>query len=750
MAVIPKQVVGGIATRLLPESRILNVVLEGGADGTGAPVDTGHLDRSGLAEFLQLGRVLSVTIAVHGSHHLAVVEATEPGEVEVWLRCSVAICGNHPEPIADLVPARSEAIVQRILELVEVADRRVGGGAGGRRSGRADLPSVRVPPAAARRRRRGTAEPAPVEPDPIDADEVDYGEWFGDEDERGDVPPLGSAEPPDPGRPEELRDLVDPPLRWGPGFDRLDSAVARVATGADQLADLLPDVDACTVRSHGRRLAQQLPTLRARNAPAPGGERDWIAGQLQVAEPPQRSLVELWDGLDRPDRESVCAAVEGGLVLFDGSSGSAAPWCETAARLLDAAARDVPPTVRTRVGDPVELVASAASALATRSFTGQVPGRDVTGVDLWFAVGAGMAELAARGPLIGANEHGELPAGGLVVVVGDVELRRRFLDAVELGADQRPTVRVVAEVPSGPHLAALATTRGSAPVLLNSPSARSPFAARASLPHLRRTPDPEGEARRVAERWAAITPVGRDGWWEAMPHTYLPALLHGLMLENVPDLCAGSVVPAIDEDRLEDLQRVCRHAGRHDVADRLAGIIEPGVHSTTKASVRLTISAALPQDPPASNPALDPARLGRRAVVLPGDAVAVRHAATDLAELGCDVLWDDVGALDRGALWCSRHPGALTVLGYPTLAAVDLPADVLRSATVVGLHGCGDLSPLAGRTVEVDPGEAALVRQGTITLAEPVDRLLGSAVAEVHRDAFVRRCTRIVRDRRVA
>ncbi len=723
MAVIPKRVVGGISTRLHQNSRIVTVVL----DDDGSSIETDHLDRGDLIRALQGRRVASLVVAPQGSAHLAVVEAAQPGRVRVRLRCRGWMCGDHGRPSDETLPARSEVIVEQIAALIREADCRVAGRAG--------------------RRGRWQDVPAWVEPVDIEEGDEDYGEWTAGVGSGTEVPVshVDDAAPADGLRSDELEDLVDPPLCWGPRFDRLRDAVARVAAGTDHLADLLPDADACTVRSHGRRLAAGLAGLRVSDGPLPGAERRWIAEQLRVPGVPERPIADVWADLGTPDRASIYTAVEGVLALFDGTSGSAAPWCHSAVELLDAAAPDVPPTVRGRVEDPLELVASAASALAARAVGGQVPGRDITGVDLWFAAGGAVAEFAARGPIIGANEHGELAATGLVVVVGDRELRHRFIDAVELGADQRPTVRVVQQVRSGPHLAALATTRGSRPVLLNSASARSPFAVTASLPHLRHSADVEQESRRVAERWASITPVGRDGWWESMPHTYLPALLHALMLEGADGLCAGSVVPTIDEERLEELQGVCRRAGRHDVADRLSGIVEYGIAGSTKASVRISISAAVPQDPPPCDRVLDRERLHRRAVILPGDAVATMHAATDLAEMGCDVLWDDVDPLDRGVHWCARHPGALTILGYPTLSAVDLPADVLRSATVVGLHGCGDLSPLTGRSVEVDPTEAALVRRGTLTMADPVHRLLATTVTDAHRDAFVRSCARLVR-----
>jgi hypothetical protein len=89
------------------------------------------------------------------------------------------------------------------------------------------------------------------------------------------------------------------------------------------------------------------------------------------------------------------------------------------------------------------------------------------------------------------------------------------------------------------------------------------------------------------------------------------------------------------------------------------------------------------------------------------------------------------------------------VLGYPNLTSVQLPFDVLRSATVVGLPGSGDLSPIGGRSVEVESGEAALVTDGTLTLCTPVDHLLGPQIGVAYRDAFTRITTRVVRDRLV-
>lgn len=739
MAVIPKQVVKAIATRLRPDSRILTVVAD-----DGSVVDENLLDRLDLDLALLGRRVESLVVGRPGGWHQAVVEAVEPGLVSVWLRCSGWSCGDHDHLSDHAVPARSEAIVERIGQLTRAADQRVRRGALLR---------------ARRRRSRRPAWTDPVDhhdPDELD-DELDDavddavdGETDGDAGAGGaarveePVVAIDKLAPVDGFLREDLDDLTDPPLCWGPRFGNLERAVARVANGSDLLADLLPDVDTCTVRSHGRRIEAGLPAMRSSDAPAPGLERQWLAEQLRVPDAPHHPIADTWQSLSPAERDMVQDAVATALALFDGRVGAAAPWCEMAVELLDGAAADVPASVRTRVGDPIELLASASVALAVRSTDGAVPGRDVTGMDLWFAAGGELAELGARGPVLGANDHGDLPATGLVIVVGDERHRRPFMDAIELGADQRPTVRIVRHPTSGPHLAALATTRGSRPVLLNSSAARSPFAIRASLPHLRRSADVEQEAQRVAQRWLALMPGGRDDWWEALPSTYLPALLLALLLDGQDDLCAGRVMDAVDEDRIVELQDVCRRSGRQDVADRLSGMVEVGIAGQTRASIRVLIASSVPRDPPPVGPVVDPTRLGRRAVILPEDAVAVDHAVTDLAEAGCDVLWDDVRRLDRGALWCARRPGLLTVLGYPTLSSVNLPGDLITASTVIGLHGCGDLTPLAGRTVEVDPTEAALFRGGTLTLVDPVHHLLEPTVAGAHRDAVVRSTVRMV------
>lgn len=559
---------------------------------------------------------------------------------------------------------------------------------------------------------------------------------------RPSAPPADSAS-----RMVGLADLLSPPASWGPQLDVLRRVLSDVAAGRDLLADLL-DVDEFHVRGVARELAGELDDLRMRELPSPGREREWIAERFDRMRAQELGLADHWSTVSDQDRDAAAMAVENATWLFCGRPVTGVDWCATAARLLDESAGDVPASVRCRITEPLELIAVAAATLAVRGLGGEVPGIDVPGVDLWFATAAASAELSARGPILGRNDEGDVPAGGLVVVIGPDDDRRRFIDAVELAVPTGPSVRVCAAMPDGPHLAGLTVARGVRPLVLNAPDATSPLADPAHLPHLLPEPNAAEAAQRIADRWTALVAVGRDPWWEEQPRLYLPALLHALFLERGrTGLPAAAVVDAMHDTRLITLQHLCRHRGLDSVADRLAGLNGLDGTGSTGLSLRITMNAAVPADPSTHGSQLRPALLQREAVILPAGATAVSHAAIELAEAGCSVFWDDAHHAARSGSWLTGRRSDLTVIGFPTASTVTLPADTLRSATVVAYAGAGDLSEIAGRMVDPMRGEAAMLRDGTLTYLDPVDRVLARVVADARRDALTRCTTTILSER---
>jgi hypothetical protein len=716
------------------------------------------LDRAGIDAALEGKAVHSLAVRPLGLRHSTDVVALTRGFVVVDVDCAEPDCCCEDLPVMGPVPARADEILSRILRVARLADQIEDGLDGEMLDDLAHWP---------------TEEP----PGWFDDDEADedalgpaVGDWHDEGRPAGEHPDpvagrsagTGARRLFDPDRDpvrakslhrrdfDGLEDLVNPAASWSPRHDDLRRVLRAVSAGTDLLNDLLPDVDALTIRGHGRRLEAGLTDLRMFDSPAPGEERQWVAARLELHDDPPTSFTGLLTDLTPGEREALLFAVEGSTWLFEGQRSDPERWCVTAAELLDESVGDVPVSVQARVDAPLELLAAAAVTLAARTTAGQVPGRDVTGLDLWFSSGGAFAEFAARGPIIGANEHGDLHAAGLVVVLGDGHLRRRFMDALELGVDHRPTLRLVDELPSGPHLASLAVARGLRPMVLNQTEPAPPLVDAVSLRHLRRGDDPERAAERIVERWMDLVPVGRDSWWEEQPRLHLPALIQALFLAEHGELLARQIADSLEGERLEHLKSACKRAGRPDLSTRLESLGSFGIiGGSTSASIRITIAAAVPPDPPSGLADLRVDRLGRRAHLLTGSAVARSFAAVDLHDHGVAVLWDDVPASEAAASRLARHPGGLTVLGYPNLTSVQLPFDVLRSATVVGLPGSGDLSPIGGRSVEVESGEAALVTDGTLTLCTPVDHLLGPQIGVAYRDAFTRITTRVVRDRLV-
>ena len=684
------------------------------------------------------GGVEQVELRLGQFDHGAVVRASGTRQVRVTPTCVEAGCSEDHDIAPIVVVATPDVIHDAALLQASAADDHI-------------EPDDAYPAATADWLSRPPL-PAWTEPPPPEEwqfeDLLDDGDPFAEEplDEVPEAP--AATESAD--RLSGLADVLSPPASWGPRLDVLRGVLHDVAAGRDLLADLV-DVDEFHVRGVARALSGQLDDLRMRELPAPGKEREWIAERFDRMRAPELELVGRWATASVAERDAAAMAVENATWLFCGRPVTGVDWCAAAAKLLDESADDVPASVRCRITDPLELIAVAAVTLAVRGLDGEVPGIDVPGVDLWFATDAASAELAARGPLLGRNDEGDVPANGLVVVIGSDVDRRHFIDAVELAVHTGPSVRVAATLPDGPHLAALSVAREVRPVLLNAPEADSPFADPAHLPHLLPEPDPATAAQRIADRWTALVAVGRDPWWEEQPRLYLPALLHALFLERGrAGLPAAAVVDAMHDHQLVALQALCRRRGLDSVADRLAGLNGLDGTGSTGLSLRITMNAAVPSDPVAHGTQLRPARLGREAVILPPGATAIPHAAIELAEAGCAVFWDDAHLAARSGSWLTGRQGALTVIGFPTAATVKLPMDTLRSATVIAYPGAGDLAELAGRVVDPFRGEAAMLRGGTLTYLDPVDRVLARVVAGVRRDALTRCTTTILSERLAA
>lgn len=690
---------------------------------------------SELAAVASRGGIQQVELLLGQFDHSVLIRACATRQVAVTPCCVEAGCTDDHDIAPMVVAATADAIDTAALCQASAADDNIEPDDEYPSStfdwlNRPPLPSwTEVPPP-----EDWQFEDLPDDGDPFDTD-VD------------DDQPVGSTSTDSASRMVGLADLLSPPASWGPQLDVLRRVVGDVAAGRDLLADLV-DVDEFHVRGVARALAAELDDLRMRELPSPGNEREWIADRFDRMRAPELALTGHWTSVSVPERDAAAMAVENATWLVCGRPVTGVDWCATAARLLDESADDVPVSVRCRITEPLELIAVAAATLAVRGLGGEVPGVDVPGVDLWFATAAAAAELAARGPLLGRNDEGDVPAGGLVVVIGPDVDRRRFIDAVELAVPAGPSVRVCAALPDGPHLAGLTVARGVRPIVLNAPDTGSPLADPAYLPHLLPEPDAAEAAQRIADRWTALVAVGRDPWWEEQPRLYLPALLHALFLERGRGgFPAAAVIDAMHDARLVELQHRCRRRGLDAVADRLAGLNGLDGTGSTGLSLRITMNAAVPSDPHAHGTQLRPEQLQREAVVLPAGATAVSHAAIELAEAGCAVFWDDAHLAARSGSWLTGRRSDLTVIGFPSAATVQLPADTLRTATVIAYPGAGDLSEIAGRAVDPMRGEAAMLRDGTLTYLDPVDRVLARAVADARRDALTRCTTAILAER---
>ncbi len=756
MAVIPKQVVSSLANRLEPDSQISYLwVTDPGGGGRRERLETHTLPGPELVHRVGPRSVVALRITLARTRHPVDVVAVGPWTVSIRPHCGFPGCRcdsiDHGHPLR----ASGVAILGRAREVAAAADREYP-----RNRSRVlpSFPEHREPP------------PPPEwlfdeefdddwDPDWFEEPQVDDPDGWGSQPSLPDRLHSSPEERDDESLPERtqspwsgLQDLLNPPANWSPSHAALAAAIGSVVDGEDLLVDLCPDDDAWSIRRSARRLAAGLDDLKMLDVPTRGNEREWIADRVRVSAEPHRSMVELWAGLDSARAEAVVQSVATAVWLFDGVPSSGTAWCEQAAILLDEAAESVPDSVRARIGDPLELLVSAGLELASGCLDGEVPGVDVTGLDLWFRTGAAFAELAARGPIIGANERGDLPAAGVVVVLGDVEARRSYLDAIELGIDGQASVRICDVEPSGPHLAALAIARGGRSVLLNLPEGESLFADHASLPHIRVEVERGGrhqervaqQVQALVDRWSALTPVGRDSWWESQPHLYLPALVHALLLDDPLPIPSTKVIDALDEDQLIGLISRAAALGLDSVADRLRSLAGMGSSGTTGLSLRITFSAAVPDEPVVRALEFHPERLRSNAVFLPPAATARVHAAADVAETGAAILWDSAGHTGAGPGWMARRTGQLVVLGFRNLDSTALSLDDLRGVTVVGLPGCGDLSPLAGRSIDVAPGEAAMVVEGSTTLIEPTDVVLGGAVRSARRDGLARQAASIV------